>query len=74
MLASASRSARSTTPSTASAGCPQEKLIEYGIPITRWGGNPSTRYNWKLGVDSAGNDWFFKNRGKLISKLTTPAT
>jgi hypothetical protein len=51
-------------------GLPRPKLEEYGIPITRWGGNPSTRYNWKLGVDSAGNDWFFKNRGNLLAKLT----
>ena len=50
-------------------GLSKEKLVEYGIPITRWGGNPSTRYNWKLNVDSAGNDWFFKNRGKQIDKL-----
>ena len=49
---------------------PREKLIEYGIPITRWGGNPSTRYNWRLGVDSAGADWFFHNRGQLLDRLS----
>ena len=49
---------------------PREKLIEYGIPITRWGGNPATRYNWRLGVDSAGNDWFFRNRGQLLDRLS----
>jgi Glycoside hydrolase family 44 len=51
-------------------GLPREKLETYGIPITRWGGNPSTVYNWKLNVDSAGADWFYKNRGRTISKLT----
>ncbi len=51
-------------------GLPREKLSEYHIPITRWGGNPSTRYNWQLGVDSAGNDWFFKNRGTLLTRLS----
>lgn len=51
-------------------GLPREKLIEYGIPITRWGGNPSTRYNWRLGVDSAGSDWFFRNRGQLLDRLS----
>lgn len=50
-------------------GLSREKLIEYCIPITRWGGNPSTRYNWRLGVDSAGNDWFFRNRGQLLDRL-----
>ena len=48
---------------------PREKLVEYALPITRWGGNPSTRYNWKLGVDSAGNDWYFHNRGHMIERL-----
>jgi hypothetical protein len=47
-------------------GLPREQLVEYGIPITRWGGNPSTRYNWKLGVDNGASDWFFKNRGRLL--------
>ncbi|HZZ72329.1 MAG TPA: glycoside hydrolase family 44 protein [Pirellulales bacterium] len=49
---------------------PREKLIEYHLPITRWGGNPSTRYNWQRGVDSAGSDWYFKNRGKLLDRLS----
>ncbi len=50
-------------------GLPREKLIEYRIPITRWGGNPATRYNWKLGVDNGASDWYFKNRGKLLDRL-----
>ncbi len=48
---------------------PKEKREAYRIPILRWGGNPSSRYNWKLNVDAAGADWFFKNRGKLITDL-----
>jgi hypothetical protein len=48
---------------------PKEKLIEFGIPITRWGGNTSSRYNWKLNVDNGASDWYFKNRGKLITDL-----
>ena len=47
---------------------PREKLIEYHIKITRWGGNPSTRYNWKLGVDNGAADWYFKNRGNLLRR------
>ena len=50
-------------------GWPRDKLVKYGIKITRWGGNPSTRYNWKLNVDNGASDWFFKNRGQLISQL-----
>jgi hypothetical protein len=51
-------------------GLPRDKRAEYRIPITRWGGNPATRYNWKLGVDNGAHDWYFKNRGKLIERLT----
>ena len=51
-------------------GLPHDQLVEFGIPITRWGGNPSTRYNWKLNVDAAGDDWYFKNRGQLITNPT----
>jgi hypothetical protein len=30
--------------------------------LLSWGGNPSTRYNWKLGnAWNAGSDWMFKN-------------
>jgi hypothetical protein len=30
--------------------------------LLSWGGNPSTRYNWKLGnAWNAGRDWFFTN-------------
>lgn len=48
---------------------PRAKLAEYGIPITRWGGNPSTRYNWRLNVDNGASDWYFKNRGHLLTRL-----
>ncbi len=27
----------------------------------RWGGNPTTRYNWQLNAWNTGNDWFFEN-------------
>ena len=47
---------------------PRDKLIEYQIRITRWGGNPATRYNWKLGVDNGAADWYFKNRGTLLER------
>ena len=46
---------------------PKDKLVRYGVPIVRWGGNRSSRYNWKLNVDNAGNDWFFKNGGRVVA-------
>jgi hypothetical protein len=50
------------------AAWPTTKLKAYGVPITRWGGNPSSRYNWTLNVDNGAHDWFFKNRGRLITR------
>jgi hypothetical protein len=29
----------------------------------RWGGNPTTRYNWQNHFSNGANDWFFENRG-----------
>jgi transposase-like protein len=34
-----------------------------GATARRWGGNPTTRYNWQLNTWNVGNDWFFMNRG-----------
>ena len=31
------------------------------IPLRRWGGNATTRYNWKTDVSNRGSDWFFEN-------------
>lgn len=30
-------------------------------PIRRWGGNSTTRYNWRVDVHSVGVDWFYFN-------------
>jgi len=57
-----------------------------GISAVRWGGNRSSRYNWKTQADNAGSDWFFLNgksgrwsdflgdnrRAGLSSYLTVP--
>ena len=33
-----------------------------GATARRWGGNPTTRYNWELGnAWNTGSDWFFRN-------------
>lgn len=34
---------------------------ELALPVRRWGGNRTTRYNWRIDVDNSGNDWFFEN-------------
>jgi Glycoside hydrolase family 44 len=57
-----------------------------GLSAVRWGGNRSSRYNWKTEADNAGSDWFFLNgkagrwsdfvnnnrRAGLASYLTVP--
>lgn len=32
---------------------------EIRLPATRWGGDSTTRYNWKVDASNAGADWFF---------------
>src|SRR5262249_25084203 len=46
------------------------KVAEYGVPIVRWGGNRSSRFNWKINADAAGKDWFFKNGGHKMNDPT----
>jgi hypothetical protein len=33
-----------------------------GVAARRWGGNPTTRYNWESHCSNHGNDWFFENQ------------
>jgi hypothetical protein len=46
---------------------PADKVAQYSLPIVRWGGNRSSRFNWKINADSAGKDWFFKNGGVRVA-------
>jgi hypothetical protein len=36
---------------------------DLGATARRWGGNPTTRYNWELNTVNLTKDWFFKNTG-----------
>ena len=40
---------------------PRGALAHLGPGGNRWGGNRTTKYNWKEDIDSAGSDWFFLN-------------
>jgi hypothetical protein len=31
------------------------------LPVRRWGGNSTSRYNWRADVHNTGSDWFFEN-------------
>ncbi|MCB9420716.1 MAG: hypothetical protein H6667_12990 [Ardenticatenaceae bacterium] len=34
---------------------------ELQIPVNRWGGNATTRYNWQIDATNRGADWYFMN-------------
>jgi len=34
---------------------------ELNLPVRRWGGNATTRYNWQLDVANRASDWYFEN-------------
>ncbi len=31
------------------------------LPVRRWGGNSTSRYNWQIDVYNTGSDWYFEN-------------
>ena len=31
------------------------------LPVRRWGGNSTTRYNWQDNIHNVGSDWYFEN-------------
>jgi hypothetical protein len=35
---------------------------ELNLPVNRWGGNSTSRYNWQLGATNAGSDWYYENK------------
>ena len=41
------------------------------LPLNRWGGNSTTRYNWRNATRNAAADWYFEN---LPEDATDPAT
>jgi hypothetical protein len=44
------------------AGADAQVMLELGATLNRWGGNPSSRYNWVNGhAWNAGRDWEFRN-------------
>ncbi|HEX6467693.1 MAG TPA: glycoside hydrolase family 44 protein [Streptosporangiaceae bacterium] len=36
-------------------------LAELGMPVARWGGNATSRYNFKNHTYNTGSDWYFEN-------------
>src|SRR5207249_6969186 len=38
-----------------------QQLIDLNVPLNRYGGNNSSRYNWQLNADNRGQDWYFES-------------
>jgi hypothetical protein len=34
---------------------------ELDLPVNRWGGNSTTRYNWQIDTYNTASDWYFQN-------------
>jgi hypothetical protein len=39
----------------------EDLAAELGLPLRRWGGNATTRYNWQNDTANRGMDWYFEN-------------
>jgi hypothetical protein len=39
--------------------CPADLAQALGLPVNRWGGNATSRYNWLVNVSNAGSDYYF---------------
>jgi hypothetical protein len=37
------------------------QLSDLNVPLNRWGGNPTSRYNWQVNADNRGQDWYFES-------------
>ncbi len=54
-----------------SATVADEALMKsLGIAVRRWGGNNTTRYNWRIDAGNTANDWYFEN--VRMSNATLP--
>lgn len=38
----------------------EQLAAELRLPVSRWGGNSATLYNWQISMSNAGSDWYFE--------------
>jgi hypothetical protein len=43
------------------------QLADLNVPLNRYGGNNSSRYNWQLNADNRAQDWYFESIGDSSS-------
>src|SRR5437870_12347027 len=39
------------------------QLSDLNVPLNRYGGNNTSRYNWQVNGDNRGQDWYFESLG-----------
>jgi PKD repeat protein len=39
------------------------QLQDLNVPLNRYGGNNTSRYNWQINADNRGQDWYFESLG-----------
>ncbi|HTP65484.1 MAG TPA: glycoside hydrolase family 44 protein [Geobacteraceae bacterium] len=39
----------------------EQLAADLRLPVDRWGGNSTSRYNWKANLHNTGSDWYFEN-------------
>jgi hypothetical protein len=49
----------------------QAFIKEVKIPVVRWGGNATSRYNWKVDAVNSAADWYFENYPQENDKSRT---
>src|SRR4051794_35081053 len=37
------------------------QLLDLNVPLNRYGGNNTSRYNWQVNGDNRGQDWYFES-------------
>src|SRR5258708_17210458 len=40
-----------------------QQLSDLNVPVNRYGGNNTSRYNWQINGDNRGQDWYFESIG-----------
>jgi PKD repeat protein len=44
-----------------------QQLTDLNVPLNRYGGNNTSRYNWQINADNRGQDWYFESIGDSSS-------
>lgn len=48
----------------------KEFADEINLPVRRWGGNDTTRYNWQANISNNGYDYYFENNRNITGNLS----